>query len=105
VSPTPVPTTALTKDVLTIQLIGGDGDYVLDMNTDTLMVASAKLAWGKPQSRGKRGNHADADLQRQGVLSESVVVAVTNGRLDGPTERSPNSLALGIGSCQARQNG
>ena len=38
-SPTPVPTTELTKDVLTILLIGGDGDYVLDMNTDTLMVA------------------------------------------------------------------
>lgn len=34
-----MPTTELTKDVLTILLIGGDGDYVLDMNTDTLMVA------------------------------------------------------------------
>jgi LCP family protein required for cell wall assembly len=29
----------LTKDVLTILLIGGDRDYVLDMNTDTLIVA------------------------------------------------------------------
>jgi LCP family protein required for cell wall assembly len=37
-SPTPVATTALTKDVLTILLIGGDRDYVLDMNTDTLIV-------------------------------------------------------------------
>ena len=39
VSPTPVATTELTKDVLTILLIGGDRDYVLDMNTDTLIVA------------------------------------------------------------------
>ncbi len=38
-SPSPVATTELTKDVLTILLIGGDGDYVLDMNTDTLIVA------------------------------------------------------------------
>jgi LCP family protein required for cell wall assembly len=34
-----VPTTELTKDVLTILLIGGDGNYALDMNTDTLIVA------------------------------------------------------------------
>ncbi len=34
-----MPTTELTKDVLTILLIGGDNNYVLDMNTDTLIVA------------------------------------------------------------------
>jgi LCP family protein required for cell wall assembly len=34
-----VPTTELTKDILTILLIGGDGNYALDMNTDTLIVA------------------------------------------------------------------
>jgi LCP family protein required for cell wall assembly len=34
-----VPTTELTEDVLTILLIGGDRDYVPDMNTDTLIVA------------------------------------------------------------------
>jgi LCP family protein required for cell wall assembly len=34
-----VPTTALTEEVVTILLIGGDGDYALDMNTDTLIVA------------------------------------------------------------------
>ena len=39
VSPSPVPTTALTQEVLTILLIGGDRDYVLDMNTDSLIVA------------------------------------------------------------------
>ena len=39
VSPTPVPTTELTQEILTILLIGGDRDYVLDMNTDTLIVA------------------------------------------------------------------
>jgi LCP family protein required for cell wall assembly len=38
-SPTPVATTELTEDVLTILLIGGDGNYALDMNTDTLIVA------------------------------------------------------------------
>ncbi|MFN2292275.1 MAG: LCP family protein [Anaerolineae bacterium] len=38
-SPSPVPTTELTEDVFTILLIGGDRDYVLDMNTDTLIVA------------------------------------------------------------------
>lgn len=32
-------TTELTQEVLTILLIGGDRDYVLDMNTDTLIVA------------------------------------------------------------------
>jgi LCP family protein required for cell wall assembly len=39
VSPSPVPTSELTQEVLTILLIGGDRDYVLDMNTDTLIVA------------------------------------------------------------------
>jgi anionic cell wall polymer biosynthesis LytR-Cps2A-Psr (LCP) family protein len=34
-----VPTTELTQEILTILLIGGDRDYVLDMNTDTLIVA------------------------------------------------------------------
>jgi LCP family protein required for cell wall assembly len=34
-----VPTTELTEDVLTILLIGGDRDYVPDMNTDSLIVA------------------------------------------------------------------
>jgi LCP family protein required for cell wall assembly len=38
-SPSPVPTTALAEEVVTVLLIGGDGDYVLDMNTDTLIVA------------------------------------------------------------------
>ena len=37
-SPTPVPTAELTQDVIHILLIGGDRDYVLDMNTDTLIV-------------------------------------------------------------------
>ena len=39
VSPIPVATAELTQDVLTILLIGGDRDYVPDMNTDTLIVA------------------------------------------------------------------
>lgn len=43
-SPTPVPMTELAKEVLTILLIGGDRDYVLDMNTDTLIVAVVDLA-------------------------------------------------------------
>jgi LCP family protein required for cell wall assembly len=34
-----VPTTALTKDIIHILLIGGDRNYALDMNTDTLIVA------------------------------------------------------------------
>jgi LCP family protein required for cell wall assembly len=34
-----VPTTSLTQDLLHILLIGGDRDYALDMNTDTLIVA------------------------------------------------------------------
>ena len=38
-NPTPVPTTELTQDVIHILLIGGDNNYVLDMNTDTLIVA------------------------------------------------------------------
>ena len=33
-------------------------------------------------SRGNRGNNADAHLKRQ-VMGREVVVAVTNGRLDG----------------------
>ncbi len=37
-SPTPVPTAAFTQDTVHILLIGGDTDYVLDMNTDTMMV-------------------------------------------------------------------
>ncbi|MGD8464791.1 MAG: LCP family protein [Anaerolineae bacterium] len=37
-SPTPVATTEFTEDVVHILLIGGDRDYVLDMNTDTLIV-------------------------------------------------------------------
>ena len=37
-SPTPLATTEFTKDVVHILLIGGDRDYVLDMNTDTLIV-------------------------------------------------------------------
>lgn len=39
VSPSPVPTTELTEQILTILLIGGDRDYVPDMNTDSLIVA------------------------------------------------------------------
>jgi LCP family protein required for cell wall assembly len=38
-SPTPVPTGVLTQDLIHILLIGGDRDYALDMNTDTLIVA------------------------------------------------------------------
>ncbi len=34
-----MPTTVLTQDVVTILVVGGDRDYVLDMNTDTLIVA------------------------------------------------------------------
>jgi LCP family protein required for cell wall assembly len=34
-----VPTIALTQDLIHILLIGGDRDYALDMNTDTLIVA------------------------------------------------------------------
>jgi hypothetical protein len=47
------------------------------------------------------------------VMVREVVVAVTNGRLDGSTEgfdraqprASPKSLAPGSGSFEARQNG
>ena len=60
--------------------------------------APAKLASGKPLSRGNRGNNADAHLKRRGPPSEAVVVAVTNGRLDGFAEGSPKSLAPGSGS-------
>jgi hypothetical protein len=49
--------------------------------------APAKLAHGKPLSR-TRGQAADAYLKRHGPPSEAVVVAATNGRLDGSTERS-----------------
>jgi LCP family protein required for cell wall assembly len=38
-TPTPVPTAAFGKDIVHILLIGGDGNYVPDMNTDTLIVA------------------------------------------------------------------
>jgi LCP family protein required for cell wall assembly len=38
-SPTPVATVAVAKDIVHILLIGGDNNYVLDMNTDTLIVA------------------------------------------------------------------
>jgi LCP family protein required for cell wall assembly len=38
-SPTPVATVAFAKDIVHILLIGGDNNYVLDMNTDTLIVA------------------------------------------------------------------
>jgi hypothetical protein len=59
-----------------------------------LTTAPAKLASGKPLSRGNRGNNADAYLKRNatrrvardGPPSEAVVVAVTEGRLDGSTE-------------------
>jgi LCP family protein required for cell wall assembly len=37
--PSPVATTAFSEEILHILLIGGDTDYVLDMNTDTLIVA------------------------------------------------------------------
>jgi LCP family protein required for cell wall assembly len=37
-NPSPVATTELGKDVIHILLIGGDRDYVLDQNTDTLIV-------------------------------------------------------------------
>ena len=41
---------------------------------------------------------ADAHLKRHGPPSEAVVVAVTNGRLEGFAS-SPKSLARGSGSC------
>jgi LCP family protein required for cell wall assembly len=37
-NPSPVATSELDKDVIHILLIGGDRDYVLDQNTDTLIV-------------------------------------------------------------------
>jgi len=37
-NPSPVPATVLTQDVIHILLIGGDRDYFMDMNTDTLIV-------------------------------------------------------------------
>jgi len=43
VEPTPVATTAFTEEILHILLIGGDTDYVLDMNTDTLIVVAIDL--------------------------------------------------------------
>jgi hypothetical protein len=43
---------------------------------------------GRGLSRGNRGNNTDAHLKRHGPPSETVVVAVTNGRLDfGTSER------------------
>lgn len=41
--PMPVATTVFTEEILHILLIGGDQDYVLDMNTDTLIVAAVDL--------------------------------------------------------------
>lgn len=43
VEPTPVATTAFSEDILNVLLIGGDQDYVLDMNTDTLIIAAINL--------------------------------------------------------------
>jgi thiamine phosphate synthase YjbQ (UPF0047 family) len=43
-------------------------------------------------------DNADAHLKRQ-VMGREVVVAVTDGRLDGFAKGSPKSLALGSGSC------
>ena len=40
-------------------------------------------------SRGNRGNNADAHVKRQ-VMGREVVVAVTNGRLDGFVELAEN---------------
>ena len=37
-TPTPFPTSIITEDVIHILLIGGDQNYVLDQNTDTLIV-------------------------------------------------------------------
>jgi hypothetical protein len=49
-------------------------------------------------------DNADAHLKRQ-VMGREVVVAVTNGRLDGFAEGSPKSLGRGSGSFKARRNG
>ena len=51
------------------------------------------------------GQSADAHLKRHGPPSEAVVVAVTNGHLDGSAERSPKSWARRGGSSEARQEG
>ena len=59
--------------------------------------APAKLANGKPLSRKERGNNADAHLKRHGPPS-AAVVAVTNGRIYGSTERSTE----GFGRAQPR---
>lgn len=39
-TPEPVPTTVFSKDIMHMLLIGGDTNYVPDMNTDTLIVAA-----------------------------------------------------------------
>ncbi len=41
--PSPIATTTFTEEILHILLIGGDQDYALDMNTDTLIVAAVAL--------------------------------------------------------------
>jgi LCP family protein required for cell wall assembly len=43
-TPTPVPTSDLTEDLIHILLIGGDQDYVYDQNTDTLIVVAINRA-------------------------------------------------------------
>jgi LCP family protein required for cell wall assembly len=42
-----VPTSVLTQDLIHILLIGGDTDYVMDMNTDTLVVAVVDRSTGQ----------------------------------------------------------
>jgi hypothetical protein len=49
-------------------------------------------------------DNADAHLKRQ-IMGREVAVAVTNGRLDGFAERSPEPLERGSGSFQARLTG
>ncbi len=46
-SPTPVPTADLTQEIIHILLIGGDTNYTLDMNTDTLIVVAINRNTGQ----------------------------------------------------------
>ena len=92
---------------ITASVFINDDEYGLHQDYEKWLEGLAPHAPTRQYRHNDTGeDNADAHMKRQ-IMGREVVVAVTNGRLDGSTEgfdraqprASPKSLARGSGSC------
>ena len=90
---------------ITASVFINDDEYGLHQDYEKWLEGLAPHAPISQYQHNRTGeDNADAHLKRQ-VMGREVVVAVTNGRLDGFTECSPKSLAPGSASSTGNSTG